>query len=102
MVRRDGQILFAGKSLHRRSTEEIASLGVGHVPEGRGTFVGLTVEENLRLGGYTKQRQLPESVERMYGYSISRTTAASTGRRIVRRHKMPLPRVLMMAPPACP
>ena len=68
MVRREGQILFAGKELHRRSTEEIASLGVGHVPEGRGTFVGLTVEENLRLGGYTKQRQLPEAVERMYGY----------------------------------
>jgi len=68
MVRREGQILFAGKELHRRSTEEIASLGVGHVPEGRGTFVGLTVEENLRLGGYTNQRQLPEAVERMYGY----------------------------------
>jgi branched-chain amino acid transport system ATP-binding protein len=68
MVRRDGQILFAGKDLLRRSTEDIASLGVGHVPEGRGTFVGLTVEENLRLGGYTKPRQLPEAVERMYGY----------------------------------
>jgi branched-chain amino acid transport system ATP-binding protein len=68
MVRRDGQILFAGKDLRRRSTEEIASLGIGHVPEGRGTFVGLTVEENLRLGGYTKPRQLPQAVERMYGY----------------------------------
>src|ERR1700761_8199522 len=67
MVRRDGQILFAGKDLRPHSTEQIASLSGGHVPEGRGTFVGLTVEENLRLGGYTKPRQLTRSVERMYG-----------------------------------
>ncbi len=69
MVRRDGEILFAGEELQRRSTEEIASLGVGHVPEGRGTFVGLTVEENLRLGGYTRSRQArADPMERMYGY----------------------------------
>lgn len=68
MVRRDGEILFAGEKLQRKSTEDIASLGVGHVPEGRGTFVGLTVEENLRLGGYTKPRRAPEAIERMYGY----------------------------------
>ena len=68
MVRRDGEILFAGEKLQRKSTEAIASLGVGHVPEGRGTFVGLTVEENLRLGGYTKPRRAPETIERMYGY----------------------------------
>ena len=54
MVRSEGEILFAGERLDRRSTEEIAGLGVAHVPEGRGTFIGLTVEENLRLGGYTR------------------------------------------------
>lgn len=68
MVRREGEILFAGEKLQRRSTEEIASLGVGHVPEGRGTFVGLTVEENLRLGGYTRSRRAADPIERMYGY----------------------------------
>ncbi len=67
MVRREGEIIFAGEKLDRRKTEAIASLGVAHVPEGRGTFIGLTVEENLRLGGYTRRRQL-ETMQRMYGY----------------------------------
>jgi branched-chain amino acid transport system ATP-binding protein len=68
MVRCEGEILFAGKRLDRRATEDIAALGVAHVPEGRGTFVGLTVEENLRLGGYTRPRHGPANIERMYGY----------------------------------
>jgi branched-chain amino acid transport system ATP-binding protein len=67
MVRREGQIIFAGEKLDRRTTEAIASLGVAHVPEGRGTFIGLTVEENLRLGAYTRGQQL-ETMQRMYGY----------------------------------
>jgi branched-chain amino acid transport system ATP-binding protein len=67
MVRREGEISFAGQRLDRRSTEQIASLGVAHVPEGRGTFIGLTVEENLRLGGYTRRRS-DERMQRMYGY----------------------------------
>jgi branched-chain amino acid transport system ATP-binding protein len=68
MVRSEGEIAFAGKRLDRRATEDIAALGVAHVPEGRGTFVGLTVEENLRLGGYTRLRRAPANIERMYGY----------------------------------
>ena len=68
MVRSEGEITFAGKRLDRRATEDIAALGVAHVPEGRGTFVGLTVEENLRLGGYTRLRNAPLNMERMYGY----------------------------------
>jgi branched-chain amino acid transport system ATP-binding protein len=68
MVRSEGEIMFAGNRLDRRATEDIAAMGVAHVPEGRGTFVGLTVEENLRLGGYTRLRKAPANVERMYGY----------------------------------
>jgi branched-chain amino acid transport system ATP-binding protein len=68
MVRSEGEITFAGKRLDRRATEDIAGLGVAHVPEGRGTFVGLTVEENLRLGGYTRPRNARANIERMYGY----------------------------------
>jgi len=68
MVRAEGEIMFAGKRLDRRATEDIAAMGVAHVPEGRGTFVGLTVEENLRLGGYTRLRKAPANMERMYGY----------------------------------
>jgi branched-chain amino acid transport system ATP-binding protein len=68
MVRSEGEIVFAGKRLDRRATEDIAALGVAHVPEGRGTFVALTVEENLRLGGYTRLRNAPANMDRMYGY----------------------------------
>jgi branched-chain amino acid transport system ATP-binding protein len=68
MVRSEGEILFAGQRLDRRSTEDIASVGIAHVPEGRGTFIGLTVEENLRLGGYTRSGPKQESMQRMYGY----------------------------------
>jgi branched-chain amino acid transport system ATP-binding protein len=68
MVRNEGEIVFDGQQLHRRTTEEIARLGVAHVPEGRGTFIGLTVEENLRLGGYTRADRPDASMARMYGY----------------------------------
>jgi branched-chain amino acid transport system ATP-binding protein len=68
MVRTEGEITFAGKRLDRRGTEDIAAVGVAHVPEGRGTFIGLTVEENLRLGGYTRPRQARANIQRMYGY----------------------------------
>jgi branched-chain amino acid transport system ATP-binding protein len=68
MVRSEGQIRFAGQQLERRTTERIAGLGVAHVPEGRGTFMALTVEENLRLGSYTRAGRPEAAMQRMYGY----------------------------------
>jgi branched-chain amino acid transport system ATP-binding protein len=68
MVRRQGEIRFGGDRLEGRSTEAIARLGIAHVPEGRGTFIGLTVEDNLKLGGYTKRTAARPAIERMYGY----------------------------------
>lgn len=50
-IRTEGQIAFAGQEIRGTATEDIVRLGVAHVPEGRGTFAELTVEENLRLGG---------------------------------------------------
>ena len=50
MVRTSGDIAFDGRSIAGRATEDLVRLGIAHVPEGRGTFVNLTVEENLRLG----------------------------------------------------
>ena len=54
-VKRSGQILFDGKPLGRRGPESVAKLGVAHVPEGRGTFAELSVEENLQLGAYVRR-----------------------------------------------
>jgi len=70
MVRTEGAISFGGERIERRATEDIVRLGIAHVPDGRGTFVNLSTEENLRLGAYTrKDRDAVEAdLERMYGY----------------------------------
>jgi branched-chain amino acid transport system ATP-binding protein len=54
MVKTSGRLEFDGRSLAGRATADIARKGVAHVPEGRGTFPALTVEENLRLGAYVR------------------------------------------------
>jgi branched-chain amino acid transport system ATP-binding protein len=56
MVRRSGSIRLDGRELGRRPPESIARAGIAHVPEGRGTFVELSVRENLLLGAYTQRR----------------------------------------------
>ncbi len=48
----DGGIEFRGTALSGRSIESIVDLGISHVPEGRRLFPGLTVRDNLRLGGW--------------------------------------------------
>ena len=55
MVRMTGDIRFDGKRINGRATEDIVRLGIAHVPEARGTFVRMTVEENLRLGAMTRR-----------------------------------------------
>ncbi|MBA3427235.1 MAG: ABC transporter ATP-binding protein [Actinobacteria bacterium] len=67
-VRRSGDITFEGKKLGRRGPETVAKLGVAHVPEGRGTFAELSVEENLRLGAYTRRGSIDADIERMGTY----------------------------------
>jgi branched-chain amino acid transport system ATP-binding protein len=54
MVSTQGSIVFDGKPIGGWATESIVRLGVGHVPEGRGTFTNLTVDENLRAAAYTR------------------------------------------------
>lgn len=54
MIKTTGSVQFGGQRIDGKATEQIARLGVAHVPDGRGTFVALSVEENLRLGSYTR------------------------------------------------
>jgi len=70
MVRTEGAIRFNDKNIQGKKTEDVARLGVAHVPDGRGTFLNLTTEENLRLGAYVRRdRPAVESdLERVYGY----------------------------------
>jgi branched-chain amino acid transport system ATP-binding protein len=70
MVRTGGEIRFAGTRIDGKATEDIVRLGIAHVPDGRGTFINLTVEENLRLGAYVRRDKpaLRADFERVYGY----------------------------------
>jgi branched-chain amino acid transport system ATP-binding protein len=69
MVRTSGRIVLGGRSLAGLPAERIVRMGVAHVPEGRGTFAGLTVEENLRLGAWTRRDAagVRADLERWYG-----------------------------------
>jgi branched-chain amino acid transport system ATP-binding protein len=68
VVRTRGDIVFDGKHVAGWSTEDVVRLGVAHVPEGRGTFVRLTVEENLQLGAMTRRgrSEIADDIERIY------------------------------------
>jgi branched-chain amino acid transport system ATP-binding protein len=55
MIRTRGEIVFDGHELGGRRTEVIARLGIAHVPQGRGTFTDLSVEDNLRLGAISRK-----------------------------------------------
>ena len=69
MVRTQGEIVFAGARIAGRASEEIARAGIGHVPDGRGTFLELSVEENLRLGAISRRDPgIKDDIARMFGY----------------------------------
>jgi branched-chain amino acid transport system ATP-binding protein len=67
MIRTEGEIVLGGERIDGRATEDIARLGVAHVPDGRGTFMELTVEENFRLGAYIRRdKDVAADFERMW------------------------------------
>ena len=61
---RSGTVDFRGEAVQGRSIEQIVNLGISHVPEGRRLFPGLTVRDNLRLGGWrTRNTDIDRVVE---------------------------------------
>ena len=66
----DGSIEFDGRRIEHLSPEEIVRLGIVQVLEGRKLFEHLTVEENLKVGGYsrTDTAEVRKDLERIYGY----------------------------------
>jgi len=65
-----GEVKFDGRRIDALPTEEIARLGIAHVPEGRGTFHGLSVAENLALGASARRDRaaVPADLQRACGY----------------------------------
>ena len=70
MVKTNGSIVLEGDEITSMPTESIVRYGVAHVPEGRGTFVRVTTEENLMLGAYTRRdkKAVDADMERVYEY----------------------------------
>jgi branched-chain amino acid transport system ATP-binding protein len=63
-----GQIQYDGKNLHNVAAHQRASLGLALVPEGRGVFARLSVQENLQMGAYSRDdnSEIAADLARMY------------------------------------
>jgi branched-chain amino acid transport system ATP-binding protein len=70
MVKAQGEVRFAGSRIDGKATEDVVRQGIAHVPDGRGTFVNLSTEENLRLGAYVRKdrENVDADLERVFGY----------------------------------
>ncbi len=55
MISRKGTVTFRGESIAKTSPDAIVAMGVAQVPQGRGTFTDLTVEDNMRAGAYVRK-----------------------------------------------
>jgi branched-chain amino acid transport system ATP-binding protein len=67
---RSGEIIFDGEPIHGLPPQKVIGRGLAHLPEGRELFPSLTVEENLRLGYYSKRKTAgyAEGLERAFTF----------------------------------
>ena len=65
---REGSVNFDGKDITHIEPHNVVNMGLGHVPEGRGIFPKLTVQENLDMGAYTitSQSDIKNRMELVY------------------------------------
>lgn len=68
LPKQSGRIMFDGERIDNKAAHQIARLGICHVPEGRGTFVELTVRENLEIGAWrlSERSEIAASREQMF------------------------------------
>lgn len=66
MIPRRGEIRFRGQNITSTSAEAVVRMGIAHVPQGRGTFAELTVEDNLRVGAYVRSDDLNADMNRWF------------------------------------
>ena len=67
-VRTRGRIVFDGKDIRGLRPDQVAALGIAHVPEGRGTLGDLDVRDNLRVGAYLRKDR--KGIERDIDYCL--------------------------------
>lgn len=106
-----GSVNFAGANVTGTRPEVLARRGIAHVPEGRGTFTGLTVRENLTLGGgRLPRREIANQMEKWFGVfprlqerREQRAGSLSGGEQqmlAIARAMMPMPRLLLLDEPS--
>ncbi|MBG7603881.1 MAG: ABC transporter ATP-binding protein [Actinobacteria bacterium] len=66
MISRHGSIEFDGADISHAKPDAIVRAGISQVPQGRGTFTDLTVDDNLVAGGYTVKGSISADLERWY------------------------------------
>jgi branched-chain amino acid transport system ATP-binding protein len=102
-VRTQGSIKFDGQPIVGMATEEIVRRGVGHVPEGRGTFTNLSVDENLRVAAYTRSDKVAVERDREMVYEYFPILKARLGQQAGtlsggEQQMLAISRALMLAP----
>ncbi len=66
MIGRHGSIMFDGAELAHAKPDAVLRAGISQVPQGRGTFTDLSVEDNLMTGAYTRKDDIDEDIERWF------------------------------------
>jgi branched-chain amino acid transport system ATP-binding protein len=64
----DGDIVFDGQSIRGKPAHALVRMGLAMVPEGRGTFTRMTIDENLLMGSYTRgdKQGVQDDIERVF------------------------------------
>jgi branched-chain amino acid transport system ATP-binding protein len=111
LITAHGRVVLRGEDLLGKSADARARLGLGHAPEGRGTFADLTVEENLRLGGlFRPKREIPAALDTAFsmfpqlgslrGQAAGRLSGGEQQMLTVARALMAQPQLLLLDEPS--
>jgi branched-chain amino acid transport system ATP-binding protein len=66
-ISRRGSVMFDGNDIHKASPDAVVRKGIAQVPQGRGTFTDLTVQDNLLAGAYTRKGDVKDDIDRWFG-----------------------------------
>ncbi|MCE1162530.1 MAG: ABC transporter ATP-binding protein [Thiomonas sp.] len=64
----DGEVHYAGRTINGQGAFDLVRQGLCMVPEGRGVFTRMTIQENLQMGAYTRNdKEIDSDIDKVYG-----------------------------------